>query len=327
MKTATQSQAFVGRMEALADPTRLRLLRLLERRELGVAELCEVLQLPQSTVSRHLKLLGEQGWVASRRQGTSNLYRVEAGLEPRAQKLWKVAREEVGAWPSSGQDELRLEQHLEAKRGKARSFFAGAASTWDKLRAELYGERFAAAVPLALLPAHWTVADLGCGTGALAAALAPFVDHVIGVDQSPAMLSAARRRTAAFANVELRDGQLEALPLDDASCDAALLVLTLTYVAEPVAVLGELSRILRPAGTAVIIDLLPHEREDFRLELGQEHRGFAEAQLASMLTAVGLSRPRMQSIAPEPQAKGPALFVASCTRVGAAPATAPTHKE
>src|SRR3954447_2204579 len=100
VQPAAQPDALLGWIESLADPTRLRLLRLLERHELGVAELCDVLQLPQSTVSRHLKILADQNWVRSRRQGTTHLYRTITGeLEAGARRLWVVAREQTDAWP------------------------------------------------------------------------------------------------------------------------------------------------------------------------------------------------------------------------------------
>ena len=117
------------RMDNLADPTRLRLLRLLERHELGVAELVEILRLPQSTVSRHLKVLADQGWLASRSRGTMNLYRmVPDELEPSARELWKLARREIDAWATGRQDELRLEHHLSNGGWRAEEFFAGAAA-------------------------------------------------------------------------------------------------------------------------------------------------------------------------------------------------------
>src|SRR5580765_7258367 len=96
-----QPRALLGWMESLADATRLRLLRLLERNELGVAELCDVLQLPQSTVSRHLKVLADQKWVRGRRQGTNHLYRtILDELEAGARRLWMLAREQTDAWPA-----------------------------------------------------------------------------------------------------------------------------------------------------------------------------------------------------------------------------------
>ncbi|HEU4384122.1 MAG TPA: metalloregulator ArsR/SmtB family transcription factor [Anaeromyxobacteraceae bacterium] len=306
----------LGQLGALADPTRLRLLHLLERQELGVAELCEVLRLPQSTVSRHLKTLSGPGWVASRREGTANLYRLAEGPGPSARRLWRVARAESQAWPALSQDRLRLERRLKARRDEAQRFFAGAAAEWDRLRAELYGRAFGEAALLALLPPGWTVADLGCGTGALAAALSPWVGRVVGVDQSPAMLRAAGRRTAGLGNVELRRGRLEALPLRDGECDAALLVLALTYLAEPRSALAEAARAVRPGGRLAVVDLLAHGDESFRRRLGQASLGFEPARLEALLAEAGWASPAVRSLPPDPGARGPALLVARAQRPG-----------
>src|SRR4051812_16898812 len=160
-----QPKALLGWMESLADPTRLRLLRLLERHELGVAELCDVLQLPQSTVSRHLKVLSDQHWVRGRRQGTNHLYRtILDELDAAARKLWLVAREQTDTWPAAKHDRFRLERLLAEKQNDTQAFFAGAAGEWDKLRRDLYGTTFSDAALLALLPSDYVVADLGCGT-------------------------------------------------------------------------------------------------------------------------------------------------------------------
>src|SRR5437667_708959 len=189
-------------LETVADPTRLRLLRLLERHELEVAALCDILQLPQSTVSRHLKLLSGQGWLDSRPRGTTRLYRTRAEPDPAARRLWLVSRDQTAGWPTARQDDLRLQRRL-SRRSPAEAFFAGAAGRWDRMREEAYGRAFSDAALLGLLPGGWVVADLGCGTGHAAAALSPHVGRVVGVDQSAAMLKAARKRVAGLANVEL----------------------------------------------------------------------------------------------------------------------------
>ncbi len=302
-------------MESLADPTRLRLLRVLERQELGVAELMQVLQLPQSTVSRHLKVLADRGWVRSRSQGTTNLYGMAPGNgDGTARKLWLLTREKTEEWATVHQDQLRLGRCLSRRQGSSQAFFAGAASRWDRLREEMYGRAFALPGLLALLPADWTVADLGCGTGWAAAALAPHLARVIGVDLSPAMLKAAARRTQGLPNVELRKGGLQALPIDASSCDGALLFLVLAYVAEPAPVIREMVRILKPGGRAVIIDLLRHDREDFRRQMGQQHPGFEATDLKRLLAEAGLDAVRCLELPPEPEAKGPALVLATATR-------------
>ena len=310
----TQARSLLARMECLADPTRLRLIRLLERNELGVAELCDVLQLPQSTVSRHLKVLSDGGWARNRRQATNNLYRIVLDeLEPTARRLWILAREQIVDWATTRQDELRLRQLLHEKQTQSQAFFAGAAARWDKLRDELYGRTFAFSAMLGLLPGDWTVGDLACGTGQAAAEVAPSVKQVIAVDNSAAMLKAARRRTADLPNVDLRRGDLEALPIDDASLDAAMLLLALTYVADPAAVIQELSRVTRPGGRVVIVDLLPHDREDFRVEMGQARRGHDRTELEADLSAVGFSNIVHRPLSPEQGLRGPALFLATAT--------------
>jgi len=311
----TQPDALLGWMDCLADPTRLRLLRLLERHELGVVELCDILQLPQSTVSRHLKVLADHGWASSRRHGTAHIYRTLLGeLGQAARRLWLLAREQSEPWATAKQDDLRLNRRLRDRQTESQTFFAGAAGNWDKLRDNLYGRDFAATALLALLPAEWVVADLGCGTGRAIAQLAGAVRQVIGVDNSSPMLRAARKRAEEYNNVELRRGDLEAVPIDDGTCDAAILLLALTYVAEPAAVLREGARILKPGGILAVADLMPHDREDFRRETGQLHKGFGLPDMEKMLAGAGLEAPRCRPLAPEPGAKGPSLFLATARR-------------
>jgi ArsR family transcriptional regulator len=301
-------------MESLADPTRLRLLGLLERHELGVAELCDVLQMPQSTVSRHLKVLADQGWLRSRAQRTNNLYRMDLeAAEAGARRLWGLARDQMEGWATAGQDALRLERVL-ARRPPAQDFFSGAAGRWDRLREELYGRSFGQEAFLALLSPEWVVADLACGTGPATAAIAPHVRRVIGVDQSAAMLKAARRRTTGLGNVELRRGSLEALPVDSGSCDGALLLLALTYVEDPALAVGEAARILRPGGRLALVDLLRHDREEFRRDMGQLRLGFETGEMKRLLEGAGLRGVSVRTLPPDAEAKGPALMLAVGTK-------------
>jgi ArsR family transcriptional regulator len=155
------------------------------------------------------------------------------------------------------------------------------------------------------------VADLGCGTGALTAAIAPHVARVIGIDQSAAMLKAARARTAVHRNVELRRATLADLPIEDATCDAALLVLALSYVPDPAPVLLEMARILKPGGRAVIMDVLRHDREDFQRAMGQAVPGFEGEKLAEKVSAAGFFEVTWRPLPPEAGAKGPALLLAT----------------
>jgi ArsR family transcriptional regulator len=302
-------------MDSLSDPIRLRLLRLLERNELGVVDLCDVLQLPQSTVSRHLKVLTDQGWTRSTRQGTAHLYRMTLDeLETPTRKLWLIAREQTESWTAIEQDQLRLTRLLAERQRDSQTFFAGAAGQWDKIRTEYYGNGFVTPAMLALLPRNLTVCDLGCGTGEVLELLAPHVHHAIGIDNSSAMLRAAKRRLESVPNIELRQGDLESLPMSDESVDAAMLQLVLSYVADPHRVLKEMARVVKGGGSAVVVDLLAHDREDVRRQLGQRCLGFDPASIESLLRAAGFGQITVKPLPPEPSVKGPALFLARGVR-------------
>ncbi|MEO0963511.1 MAG: metalloregulator ArsR/SmtB family transcription factor [Planctomycetota bacterium] len=308
----TDADRVVRRLNTLADPARLRLLRLLEQEELGVAELCEVVQMPQSTVSRHLRVLTDDGWAVARRAGTTNLYRVHVEeLDEAARSLWSATRDRLAGWSAFEQDAVRLAHRLAARATDSRSFFAGAAPAWDVLRTEMYGGSFTTHAVLALLPERWTVADLGCGTGVNAELLGRHVANVIAVDNSPEMLDAARRRTAPLGNVDVRQGDLADLPIDDDACDAALLILALTYIDDPAPALAEMARVLRPGGRGVIVDLMHHDRDDFRRQMGQRSLGFAPDRLAAGLANAGFADPTVTPLPPDPDTKGPALLLAT----------------
>lgn len=284
---ATGPEALLAWMGGLADPSRLRLLRVLEREELSVGELCDVLGLPQSTVSRHLKTLADQGWVESRREGTASYYRASDGVDPGAKRLWRFARAETEGWATVQQDALRLEKVLKERKARAEAFFTGAAPEWDRVRAEAYGKEFEYVVLRSLPPPRWTIADLGCGTGSFTVELAKSGARVIGVDQSASMLRLARRHTKEHENVELHQASLDAVPIPDARCDVALLVLVLSYVAEIQPVLREAHRILVPGGRVLVVDAYPHGDEAFRRRLGQARPGIEPSWIADLLADAG----------------------------------------
>src|SRR3954451_17663636 len=218
--------AILEHMSALADPIRCRMLLLLEKHELTVSELCAVLQMPQSSVSRQLKTLADDSWVASRRDGTSRFYSmVVEDLDSGAKRLWPLIREQVAATSGAGQDDRRLRGVLTRRRAKSEEFFASAAGGWDRLREDLFGDTFFLWGVLGLIDPALVVGDLGCGTGQLTETVAPYVRQVIAVDSSADMLDAARQRLGAAVNVDLRPGELEHLPIADGELDAALLSL------------------------------------------------------------------------------------------------------
>ena len=302
-------------LTALADATRSRMLVLLERHELTVRELCGVLQLPQSTVSRHLKTLSEAGWVSSRRDGTSRYYTLAIDdRDEQGRRLWTLLRDQVRATRGAEHDARRLKIVLKARQTKSQQFFETAAAQWDRLRQDLYGRASHLQAVPALLDPDWVVGDVGCGTGELTATLAPFVARVIAVDRSGDMLEAAERRLRDMPNVQLRKGDLESLPIEDSLLDAATLVLVLHHVPDPAGAIREAARVLKPGGRLLITDMLPHDREEYRQQMGHVWLGFAEDQVRRLCTAAGFRDVRFVPLPPDREAKGPALFVASAVK-------------
>jgi len=309
-------EAMLDHMGILADPLRCRMLLVLERHELTVSELCSVLQLPQSTVSRHLKTLADAMWVSSRRDGTSRYYSFSIDdLDAGARRLWPLLREQVASTTGAAQDQRRLESTLAKRRSKSEEFFSSASGQWDRLRAELFGQSFHLHALLGLLDPQLVLADLGCGTGQLSELVAPFVRGVIAVDGSLEMLDEARRRLQA-GTVDLRLGTLEALPIDDGAVDVAMMGLVLHHVPDPARALAECARALKRGGRALVIDMLPHDRVEYQQQMGHVWLGFPESQMRKMLVAAGFTDIRIQPLPIDNDAKGPALFAAVATRNG-----------
>jgi len=301
-------------LAVLGDATRSRMLMLVEGHELTVSELCAVLQLPQSTVSRHLKVLADAGWVASRREGTSRYYRTVDTRSPATGRLWALLREQVAGTPAADQDARRARTVIGRRQSASERFFESAAGEWDALRRELFGRTVHLQALAGLLDPRWTIGDLGCGTGELALALAPFVARVVAVDRSADMLQAARRRLRDLPRVEVRRGDLEALPIADGELDTATLMLVLHHVPDPGAVLRDVARTLRRGGRVLVADMLPHDREEYRQQMGHVWLGFAEDQLQRLLGNAGFEAGRIVALPADAEARGPALFVATATR-------------
>jgi SAM-dependent methyltransferase len=303
--------AILDHMSALSDPTRCRMLLLLEKHELTVSELCAVLQMPQSSVSRHLKTLADDDWVTSRRDTTSRFYSMSIEeLDPVARRLWPLIREQVAATHGASQDERRLRGVLARRRAKSKEFFATAAGEWDRLRRDLFGESFSLWAVLGLIDPDLVVGDLGCGTGQFTETVAPYVSRVVSVDASPDMLEAARQRLKGSRNVELRQGELEALPVDAGELDVAMLSLVLHYSPAPTRTLSEVSRVLKPGGRVLVVDMLPHDRQEYQQQMGHVWLGFTDKQISRFLSGAGFTEVRIRALPVDPDAKGPALFAA-----------------
>lgn len=310
----TPTRDLIDRLASLGDENRLRLLMLLDRHEFTVTELTSVAQLPQSTVSRHLKVLSGDGWIRSRQDGTSRFYRMSTELDPDAAELWAVSRRALRGAPWEAEDAERARVVLAERRSRSEEFFSESASRWDEVRTDLFGGSADMSALFGLLEPDWVVGDLGAGTGALTEKVAPFVSRVIAIDRSPEMLDAARTRFTSVANAEVHEGELESLPVETGTFDLALMVLVLHYVVDPQRVLDEAHRSLKPGGRLVVVDMRRHGRDEYRQTMGHLWPGFGKKQMNDWADAAGFARYRHAGLQPDPEAAGPLLFVGTATK-------------
>ena len=299
--------ALYRRLSLLSEPVRVRLLSVLAHEELGVGELCRVLQLPQSTVSRHLKILRTEGVVRRRAEGTRALLRMVDDLDGDWVALWQPVHERFTRSHQHDEDQARLAAALEARQTDSSTFFGRVHAQWDQLRGELFGERFWSGALAALAPADGVVVDLGCGTGATLERLAPWVKRAVGVDREPAMIRAASQRLSGLPNVELREGSLQHLPLGDGEANVALCTLVLHHVDDPASVFREVRRVLAPGGRFVLVDMVAHDRSDWRHTMGHRWLGFSPEQLLQWGREAGLGEGQRVALPPDPHAAGPPL--------------------
>jgi ArsR family transcriptional regulator len=275
----------VGLLGLMGDPTRVRLMALLDREELAVTELVAVTELSQSRISTHLGRLKEAGLLRDRRVGTSTRYARNDSMSQAAVQLWqtvrqelsdsvldadrsraqelKLARERSAAWPDSIAGEM--ERHYSPGR------------TWE-----------ATARGLLAFIQLGEVLDIGAGDGVMAQLLAPRARSITCLDRSERMIQAARSRLAALPNVRFSLGDMHQLPFDAASFDQAMLLNSLTYAEAPTAALTEAARVLRPGGTLALVTLNAHEHAGVTRSYGHLHAGFRPADLAQLLATAGL---------------------------------------
>ena len=314
MDIITAGPRVFDRMSALSDLVRSRFLLLLEQGEFTVSELVSVFQLPQSTVSRHLKILADDGWVLSRASGTSHYYRMAPNLDDAARELWMLVRSDIAGANLAEEDQERARAVLRDRRDRSREFFSTAAQRWERLREELFGVDSEIFPLFGLLDPNATVGDLGAGTGHFSARVAPFVTKVIAVDASEDMLVLAHKRLDGISNVDLRRGELENLPIDDGELDIAILLLVLHYVVDPVTILSEACRVLAPGGRLVIVDMKLHSRDGYLEDMGHVWPGFENSKLARWHHDAGMTNFVCRPLPANPNVSGPLLFVASATR-------------
>ena len=308
------SPALLALFAVLGDLVRVRMLRLLEREELGVGEVAKCVQLPQATVSRHLKALHDAGFIRKRIEGPASRYRMQPDLlEPFARDAWALVRRALDGSASDADDQQRLVAVLRGRRTDARSFFGRVGGEWSSLRGELFGDRFTAEGLQAFLPSDWSIADLGCGTGELAAELAPLVKRVVAIDRESAMLEAARARLREFPNASVRHGDF----VTGEGCgkagafDAATMSLVLHHLPDPAAALHSAARLLKKGGVLLVIDMVEHERAEYRTTMGHIHLGFSKKRMESLARSAKLTLRSYRPLRSGVAAKGPGLFT-SC---------------
>lgn len=308
---AVSRDAWLARLGALGDVTRLRMLRLLERNELGVGELAKATRLPQSTVSRHLKILFEAALVQKRSEGTATLYVLPTeGVDGDARAVWSLTRERLGRSPEFDEDDARLAEVLAERKMDSRTFFGRLGREWDALRDELFGDRVTATSLVGLIDPAWVVADIGCGTGEASELIAPFARRVVGIDREPSMLVAARARLTGSDNVEFREGDAAALPAKDGEFDAAVLMLVLHHLPDPSRALAEIRRTLRRGGVLLVVDMVAHGHDEYRTTMGHQHLGFVEGDMQRLAAEAGFASVRYRRLRADTERKGPGLFAA-----------------
>ena len=287
-------------LRALADQTRLRIMRLLSAMELAVGELAQVLGQSQPRVSRHVRILCDAGLAERRKEGSWVFLRsaVAEGTAPplgaAAARLLNLAEtEDAGFAARCAEDRRHLAAIRAARESTAAAYFARHAEQWDTIRA-LHSPDLR--VEQALAEALEDVAlgallDVGTGTGRIAELLAPRAGQVTAFDKSPEMLRIARARLQHLptGSVDLVQGDFTALPFADAAFDTVLFHQVLHYAQEPEAVLAEAARVARPGATIAVVDFAAHDREELRSQHAHARLGFSDEQMFGLLTEAGFA--------------------------------------
>lgn len=291
-------------LRAVADQTRLRIMRLLAAMELAVGELAQVLGQSQPRVSRHVRILCEAGLAERRKEGSWVFLRSAIGedrgppLGGALARLLAIAEaEDAGFAARCAEDRRHLAAIRAAREGAAAAYFARHAAEWDELRL-MHGadEPVEAALAEALgaeapgLPLG-AMLDIGTGTGRMAALFAPHAAHVTAFDKSPEMLRIARARLQHLpaGAVDLEQGDFSALPFADASFDTVLFHQVLHYAQAPEQALAEAARVTRSGGRIAIVDFAAHDREELRTQHAHARLGFTDEQMLALLGEAGFA--------------------------------------
>ncbi len=304
--TLSTSQA-VEVLRAAGEPTRLRILALLEREELAVLEICRVLDQSQPRVSRHLKLLAEAGLVERFPDGAWVFYRLVSGGDAQAligQLLDLIEADD----PILARDAERLEAVRGERSTEAGEYFARNAARWDEIRSLYVSEAdVEAAILQAAGPGPFKrLVDLGSGTGRMLTLLGPQSEAALGLDLSQQMLNIARNHVAeaGLERCELRHGDIFGTRLPAQSADLVVVHQVLHYLADPAAAVREAARLVAEGGRLLIADFAPHKLEFLREQHQHRRLGFADAEMERWLAEAGLSKFEATSLPPPNGADG-----------------------
>ncbi len=306
-------------LEAAGEETRLRILCLLEEAELTVSELVAILGQSQPRVSRHLKLLVEAGLAARQREGAWAFFRLaDAGGAFARDLVRRIDR----ADPVLAGDRDRLEVARETRRRQAAAYFAEQAADWDRIRALHAPEERVETALLSMIgdKPFRSLLDLGTGTGRMLELLAPRAARAVGVDQSAAMLALARSRIdqAGLRNVQLRQGDIYAPPVERDGYDLIVIHQVLHFLDDPARALNEAARALSPGGRLAVVDFGAHDQEFLRSDFAHRRLGFALSEIEAFLKEAGLVAVRSQRVLPAAAEAGKltvALWLAEDPRI------------
>jgi len=272
--------------KALSDKTRLRLLYVLQHYELNVNEIVLVVEMIQSGVSRHLKILMESGLLTSRRDGSFIYY--SAAQNDAVKMILSLVDQSLEKEAIAGKDLATSREMIKIRQNRTKRFFKTVAPQWDRLKKEVLGEVDLNAVIKEKISFHGTISDLGCGTGELIDVLSEETSHkLIGIDYSPEMLEQARLRLSGTGNAELRLGELEHLPMKNQEIDTAILNMVLHHISQPELPIAEVYRVLKPGGLFVLSDFEKHDREEIKEIIGGSWLGFEKETIKTWLTDAG----------------------------------------
>jgi ubiquinone/menaquinone biosynthesis C-methylase UbiE/biotin operon repressor len=276
-------------LRLLADPSRLRILLLVEREELSVAELQEILGMGQSRISTHLAQLKQAGLVEDRRNGKSILYRLKPGAQSNGfAQMLSVLRQAAAEIPEAGEDSEALRLALRRRQDKMRAYFDELAGKFGRNYVPGRSWQGLAETLLTLMP-RMVIADLGAGEGTFSQLLARRSKKVIAIDSSDKMVEYGRELASKHGvkNLEYRKGDLEAVPIRDAAVDLAFFSQALHHAQHPGRAVAEAWRILKPGGRIVVLDLLRHNYEEAREMYADLWLGFTEVELTRFLRQSG----------------------------------------